>query len=329
VEIVLVHINTRIPQFVKLNLIRLKRQFPANKVVLISNMQQPRVQGVELRVITEPKQATELRALISHPKDFRFNFWHSSIARFTYLLAYQVESREPLIHIESDVILSKDFPIQKFNNETKLAFPILSQYRGVASVFYTPNSDLLEKFIEYIVEAAKNNPEITDMIALRLFFDSHPQFVELLPAGPSNIEVYSPKIKEDIYELLISKLNKYQGIFDGSDIGMFLFGTDPRNALGTTYLHKEVDTTYTQMLEMKFRYNAERDFLDVENQGAWTPIYSIHMTCKDIKLFTTRNMKTVFSKYLRIESYKEVFLVKVYIRMGIAKIVRTMRMVYR
>ena len=297
--------------------------------MLISNLQQPNIEGVQIKVLSEPVEAKTIRAFLSHPKEFRFNFWHSSIARFAYLHSYQKEIEKPILHIESDVILSKDFPIEAFEDTSKLAFPILSKYRGVASIFHSPNSESLRNFTEFIVTEAKKYPEITDMTALRLYFDSDSTLVELLPAGPVDKESYSRDIEEDIYMILRAQVEKFGGIFDGSDIGMYLFGTDPRNALGKTYLRKEIDTTYTIMSKMKFSYNTNRDFLDVESEGKLIPIFNLHMTCKDLRLFGDKSMRNILQKYLSHNSYEEVFIKKIYCRMGFAKILRTIKSIYR
>lgn len=326
---VLIHLNTRIPRYLRRNISRLQYIFPTHEIVLLSNIKQPRLNNVVFRILKEPLDSQMIKNNISHPKDFRANFWHSSIARFAYLRDYQNEINEPLIHIESDVILAEDFPVKEILENQTLAYPILSEFRGVASIFFSDSKESLAHFTEFLASDSLLDNELTDMTALRKYFDLFPERVEILPAGPGLTSVYEPEILSDIYEKLITGLQKYSGIMDGSDIGMYLFGTDPRNRLGKTLLRSEVPATYTLMSEMEFRYNPERDFLDVKSNGKWLPIYNLHMTCKDIKLFSRRNLKKIFSRYLRYDSPTELFLPKVYLRMGMNKILRIIQKTYR
>lgn len=328
-EIVLVHLNTKIPVYLKRNLIRLSKIFPDHSVVLISNIEQPKILNVEFKLYTEPEASKEINFHLSHPKEFRSNFWHSSIARFTYLRKYQEEVQRPVLHVESDVILSKDFPLKLFAKTEGLAYPILSKFRGVASIFYSSGSESINSFVEFLVNEAQIDHEITDMTALRKYYDLHPRRITILPAGPANASCYEDEVLHDVYDQIKSGLVEYRGVFDGSDIGMYLFGTDPRNLVGKTILRQEISSTYTRMSQMNFKFNPLRQFLDIESQGEWIPVYNIHMTCKDKKLFSTKNFEKRLTKYLRFENCTVKFLPEVYVRMALAKIKRTILAAYR
>ena len=325
VDIVLVHLNTKLPKYAKRNLVTLKSNFPDHNVVLISNTTQPRIKNIGFVLYEESEESRAIDTKLSHPKNFRNNFWHASIARFTYLLSYQKEISRPILHVESDVILSKDFPMEIIAENSNLSFPVLSRFRGVASVFYSNSAQSLAEFVNFLVFESDFDSQITDMTALRRYFDRFPKRVEILPAGPSNKTAYEKEIEDDIYSQLIQGLEKYGGVFDGSDIGMFVFGTDPRNALGYSMLRKEIDSTYTQMSNMEFRYNKSREFVDVMSNGQWIPVFNIHMTCKNTKFFLKRPSEKYFKKYVGNQNFREAFMIRVYLRMGIAKIARITR----
>lgn len=327
-EIVLIHLNTKIPKYLERNLTRIRDSFPLHEIVLVSNRTQPKIEGIELKVYDESTESRELNSLLSHPKDFRDNFWHASIARFTYLLSYQIEVDKPVLHVESDVILAPDFPMNLINQGSKIAYPVLSKQRGVASIFFSPDQKSLKKLVEFIVSSASLNAELTDMLVLREYFDKFPLEIEVLPAGPASEIVYEPEIKLDIYSNLEEGITKFKGVFDGCDIGMYLFGTDPRNRLGITLIRDEIATTYTRMSKMRFRYNKTRNFLDVESQGEWIPIYNLHMTSKDLKLFSTNRPEKSLARYLKYEKFTKLFVPRVFTRMALAKIVRVIRRVY-
>jgi hypothetical protein len=329
VDIVLVHLNTKLPRYVKRNLVKLKDNFPNHNIVLISNTTQPRIKNIGFVVFEESEESRAIDLRLSHPKNFRNNFWHASIARFTYLLSYQQEIGKPILHVESDVILSKDFPMEIIAENSNLSFPVLSRFRGVASVFYSNSAESLSEFINFLVSESDFDSQITDMTALRRFYDRFPKRVEILPAGPSNKSAYEKEIENDIYSQLIQGLDKYGGVFDGSDIGMFLFGTDPRNALGYSMLRKEIDSTYTRMSDMEFRYNKSREFVDVMSNGQWIPVFNIHMTCKNSKFFLKRPAERDFKSHIENQKFREVFMLRIYLRMGLAKIFRIIRHFYK
>jgi hypothetical protein len=324
-----VHLNTKIPKYLKRNLVKLSKDFPEHQVVLVSNLKQKRIPNVLFKQYSEPIQSIEINANLSHPKNFRANFWHSSIARFAYLLKHQTETGIPFLHVESDVILAKDFPIELVGKNSNLAYPILSKYRGVASVFFSQGAEVLSHYVNFIVTEVRKDHEITDMTALRKYYDLNPERVSVLPAGPATISAYEPEIQKDLFATIESEIKRYEGVFDGSDIGMYLFGTDPRNKLGHSILREEIATTYTRMSEMQFTYNAARDFLDVKNSGEWIPVYNLHMTCKDTKLFSTNEMQDTFLKYLKHKNRTEIFISKVYLQMALAKLLRVIRRSYR
>ena len=323
------HLNTKIPKYLKRNLVKLSQDFPEHQVVLVSNLKQKKIPNVLFKQYSEPIQSIEINANLSHPKNFRANFWHSSIARFAYLLKHQTETGIPFLHVESDVILAKDFPIEKVAKNNDLAYPILSKYRGVASVFFSRSAEVLSHYVNFIVTEVRKDHEITDMTALRKYYDLYPERVSVLPAGPALISAYEPEIQKDLFTTIESEIKRYEGVFDGSDIGMYLFGTDPRNKLGHSILREEIATTYTRMSEMQFVYNAARDFIDVKNSLEWIPVYNLHMTCKDIRLFSTNEMQDTFLKYLSHKNRTEIFISKVYLKMALAKFLRVIRRTYR
>jgi hypothetical protein len=329
VEIVLVHLNTRVPSYLKANLKQLRKKFPQHDVVLVSNVKQPKIAGINFKIYSESEYSREINRNLSHPKSFRSNFWHSSIARFTYLLSYQQEIQRPILHVESDVILSRDFPFKRILMNDGIAFPVLSKYRGVASVFYSSNFEHLNWFVGFLVEEARRDHDVTDMTAMRRYLDSYPKRVSILPAGPEDSSVYEPEILSDIFKEVIESLEDYGGVFDGSDIGMYLFGTDPRNLLGKTILRQEISSTYTIMSKMEFRFNRSREFLDIRSGGNWLPIYNLHMTCKDKNLFLNKNIEKKFDEYMKESELVVRFLPKIYLQMGLAKIRRTISSIYR
>lgn len=322
-DVVFVHLNTPLPSYLNNNLDRMQKLFPKENIVLISNIVQRIIPGITFYKLQESLQSEDLRKTLSHPAEFRNNFWHSSIARFAYLLTYQKESNNRIIHFESDVLVSKDFPLSKFKrmSTNKIAFPILAPKRGVASVFYSGSAKSLDRFVSFAVCNARENTGTTDMLTLRDFYDQFPKLVTILPAGPPNIELYCDQIVQDIYPKIRAGFKTFQGVFDGTDIGFYLFGTNPWNRLGVSLLHQELEETYTIMSKFKFKYNSRRDFVDIISENKIVPVYNLHITSKQKSLFKFKDLDLQTYKHLNVRSetkriYLSVFFTMLFNKFG-------------
>lgn len=278
--------------------------FPKENIVLISNIVQRMIPGITFYKLQESRQSEELRKTLAHPVEFRSNFWHSSIARFAYLLTYQENTSNRIIHFESDVLVAKDFPMSKFKcmSTNEIAFPILALKRGVASVFYSGSAKALERFVSFAVCNARENTGTTDMLILRDFYDQFPKAVTILPAGPPDVELYSDQIVQDIFPKIRAGFKTFRGVFDGCDIGLYLFGTNPWNRRGISLLHQEIAESYTIMSKFKFKYNSARDFVDIISENKIVPVYNLHITSKQKSLFKFKTLDFQINKHLNVVS---------------------------
>jgi hypothetical protein len=321
-DIVFVHLNTPIPIYLKHNLIHTRNIFPKEKIILISNIDQKPIPGVKLEILDEPKYSKQLSETLSHPKAFRHNFWHSSIARFTYILNYQKKIKRRILHLESDVLVARDFPLLKFADMSvnKIAFPILAKKRGVASVFYSGSQKTLEKFVLFSISEVLRNSRTTDMIVLRNYFNIYPSDVKLLPAGPYRKEYYSNAILNDIFPEIKKGILEFEGIFDGSDLGIYFFGTNPWNNQGVSILKKEIPETYTKMAKFKIEFNCSRDFFDLIIHDHKIPIYNMHISSKRERLFKGEKLQQHSKKFINAHGVKSEIIPKVFIGMVLNKL---------
>lgn len=320
-EIVFVHLNSPIPKYLKHNLIRMRNIFPHEKITVISNTTQKSLSGISQHILPEPVQAEQLKRILSHPKQFRDNFWHSSIARFAYILSYQKKVKQRVLHIESDVLVASDFPLWQFKRlpVSKIGFPILMKKRGVASIFYSGSAVTLDKLVSYSILEALKDSETTDMLMLRNFYNRYPRYVKVLPAGPYKKELYKKEIVKDIFPEINEGLLEFNGIFDGSDLGSYFFGTNPWNRRGTSILQEELAGSYTKMAKFQIIFNSSRDFFDLLNNGHTIPIYNMHITSKRERLFRIRNLERKSRRFLNNNGKKTEVIPKVYITMAFKK----------
>jgi len=306
--IVFVHLNGKIPKYLQINLKSTIHRFPKNQVVLIINeiSTKIRITGLTVYKYEEDSKWKILHGYLSHPKNFRNNFWMISIARFFALEQLMQNYKNEIIHIESDVFLSNDFPFKLFANlEKTISFPIVSKERGVSSTLYIKNLKIIQKLNDFAITEAHRNSQTSDMLILRKFYDQFKNQIEVLPIGPAIKECYKESLDSDLFSKMMEGITHFKGVFDGNDIGVYFFGTNPENLRGKTILGKTINFNYANVENWVPIYNSKRNFMDLKIQGEEQsiPIYSIHATVKSSSVFSIEKQKQVIE--LRLKQSKD------------------------
>ena len=297
--IVFVHLNSPVPLYLRLNIISTIKKFPDAKVVLIQNdKKRNKIHANLWNFEYQPGEISlSIEDSLKHPKDFRNNFWFSAIQRFDALRVYIEQSNEMILHLESDVIISKDFPLEKFTiGEKKIAYPMVADNRGVASSVFIRDLYTAEKLIRFTEETTSVNSNTTDMEILAEFSEKNPDVTFLLAFGPASVSAYDESFA---LERVQPAFELFSGIFDGNDIGVYLFGTDPRNARGISFLGTSIPGNYARVNQWKFKFDNSRQFINLEFGDKVLSIYSVHATSKQLTLFYHHTQNYVIRKYLR------------------------------
>ena len=162
--------------------------FPDYDVVLLTDHLHlmGKINGLILFQYQRDQKWLTVEAGLKHSKKFRNNFWFLTIARFLALEQYLALNPEEIINIESDVILSGDFPFEKFSSlKSHIAFPLVSENRGIASTVYIRNLSAANKIVNTTIKKIHENPFTTDMEILKNLYDDDPVYVYPLPMGPT------------------------------------------------------------------------------------------------------------------------------------------------
>jgi hypothetical protein len=282
-----------------MNLRRTRRLFPARKIVLISNQKQLLPRGVSIFLYNPGAIWNQIEVSLAHPKDYRNNFWMTSMARFLALVEYQEVIGKEMIHIESDVILSRDFPFEKFHNLRKsISFPIISDERGVASVLYLKDSKASVGLLETLMEELQRDVFTSDMLILGRHFLAE-KSVCPLPIGPGGALYYRKFTPQGIQNNWDKTRDEFGGVFDGADVGIYFFGTDPRNSRGRSFLQREIPTEYGNAKQWKLDYSKSRDFIDFIVDESKIPLYCLHVTSKQLSMFRIKLPRDLIKKRIR------------------------------
>jgi hypothetical protein len=310
----------------RLNILSTFKNFPKHRVVLIHNQKKnfflPK--NIIQYSYTQSELASDIEKTLNHPHFFRRNFWFASIARFDAIRSFMTENQGPIIHVESDVILSSDFPISTFEDaDFSIAYPVVADQRGVASTVYVRDLATATNLTRFCLSAVKTDPKTTDMEILAEYKSEPKQDFRYLPFGPGgrdNYIEYEPVANQ-------SDAASIDGVIDGNDIGVNLFGTDPRNTRGFSFLGQNIVGNYADTKNWKMVYSKKRKFISLLELGIEVPVYTLHATCKNKFLFfsLTRSIMMRIFLWRRVTNHKKVFYPGIVLHLAIQKILRIVK----
>jgi hypothetical protein len=231
-----------------------------------------------------------------HEKSFRGNFWLTSTARLFALEDFLVYSGEEVLHLESDVVISNDFPFGSFKTiKEGMAFPIISKPRGVASVLYLRESSTLHLLNQFVITEAEQDAKTTEMLILRKFYDLNREKIRVLPIGPESVNCYR-QLPIYLWDEMKKSFDIFGGCFDGVDIGQYFFGTDPRNRRGRILIRRDLVQGYADISEWILTFSSDRKFPEIRTNYSdkTTRLYSLHLPSKRNTLFIPRYQTSIF-----------------------------------
>ncbi len=299
------HLNSRVPQYLRLNLRGMVKLFPGQKIVLIHNKGDLnlKIAGVTLYKFESSLDFLQIENQLNHPKDFRNNFWFTAIGRFEALRDYVQKTGEQIIHVESDIILAKDFPLAKFQNlEIDIAFPFVASNRGVASTLFLGNLEAAVKLVDFAIAESKAQASITDMEILARIVRHRELKVLILPHAPVERESFNKEMVAPDLESLTSSLKYFGGLFDGNDVGVYLYGSNPRNHRGISKIGEEIDGNFATPSSWNFGFSHQRKFIQIQTTSSVVPMFSVHATCKRKSLFWIYSRTFVLRRIHKKES---------------------------
>ena len=330
-QIVFAHFYSRLPRHLLFNLKRTISLFPEHEVSLITDQDSKQIylSGLQIVKYNPSPDWHEIESNLSHPADFRNNFWFISLARFIAIAEISREWSKPFLHIESDVLLAPDFPFEIFLSlEKDIAFPIVSQDQAIASCLYFKNGYAAEELSRFTMDSVLSNNSTTDMYILKDFVNQHPEKVQVIPSAPNQFNAFQNSSKEFLNQTK-SGISHFNGIFDGFDIGRFLFGDDPRNDRGFSVLRMNDSKTYLDVSKIDLLITENRDFPSVRNSldCSVLPIYSLHVHSKKLNIFReNRTNKSIKKAVLNSKCRsKKVFSFSIFLKSLILAVRRRIR----
>lgn len=198
---------------------------------------------------------------------------------------HRSKSDASLLQIESDVILSQQFPMDSFLKiKEKLAYPLSSPDVGLASTLWCRDAEATQFLGDFALNCLSENPLLTDTDILGALAKSYPDDVLVLRSGPDKLKAYRPIFGARINSLSGSEhpINKL-GVFDASSLGIHLCGSDPRNSFGVSRVFSPLPHHFMDLSALEFEIKDREIFLSIGNESR--QIFSLHNHSKNLSYF--------------------------------------------
>ena len=274
-RLIFVHLGPSKAEHLWSNIAATTRKFPSARVILIYSdlVHNRKIRNLNIdSFLYETSRADELvlsKQSLNH--NFRSGFWRYSLERLIALEAWHrvTDPESPFIHIESDILLFKNFPLADFNELKKLTWIKFNDTHDVSAVLSSPNYEFTTWLAGEIRKELSIDSHLTDMTVLSRIQKSSPYMVEYLPT------ISDPK---SIY---------FKGIFDGASIGMWLNGRDPRNSYGVIKRHLTMNESEDKAEKLQFKY--VDDCLCVTRDHEDFLLFNLHIHSKNGFLLSSRH----------------------------------------
>jgi len=315
INFVFVQLGSFTPNYLEGNIKRLSILFPDNDIYLITNNQKflkLKIKNLKIAKYTTSVRHEHLLNKLSKKTGFREGFWRLSLERLLALAKFQIENRiEHLLHLESDVIVFPNFPVDSIQKLNKLSWCQYNSKLDIASLLYSPNSQsalYLQKNIENNLELDNSHTDMTILSTIRRNSESSITIFPSLPSTESFLVNKKSEISLNSQIQLASQFSIFGGIFDPAAIGVWLLGKNPENAHAMKILHDRwiIDTGDSFIDPSRIDYIFKSDGnLNLIDKGNQIPIFNLHVHSKNVKLLNiewerelNRFVKLSENKYL-------------------------------
>ena len=278
-KVVFVHLGPAKAPHLKKNIAHIKRNFPNSQITLITSSDAhtslANLKSIDNSKYTRIEEVSRTIDSLEHNPKFRKGFWLYSLERIFALRQWaKNQPDEPFLHIESDILLMKDFPMKEVFGMKSLAWTRHSEGADVATFLYSPNFAEIDWVTTQISEIVKTDKNSTDMSALAKISLSNPERVRILP---SSIE------KSRGGGVNQESIDYFGGIFDPATYGMWLTGQDPRNNLGIT---RKFISVPGDVYPANYSYlTRPLGTLKIVQGGREIPLFNLHLHNKRLSLF--------------------------------------------
>lgn len=210
-------------------------------------------------------------------KEFRCGFWFKTIERYFILLNFvKFYNIKKFYHAELDNIFSDLNNLHKKLNKIGRYFYLTTvnfNKQAFGSVIYINQVTILENFCTFIIKKLQKK-FYNDMELLYLFAKKNNKKIKYLPTFL------------DINNKKSASYKDLGGIFDNLNLGVYIFGTDPRNHARPIYNRENL--YQNKMMEYILKnstFNIIKNKFELKLDNKKLNVFNIHIHSKLIKKF--------------------------------------------
>lgn len=284
-RLIFVHLGTSEAPHLWLNIRKISSDFPHIPITLLLTHRFPESSRFKkianIEILDEDNLSESVNFELSHDLDFRNGFWKYTLLRFQAIADWhQNNPDQAVLHVESDVLLTPNFPFEKFTNLQKLYWANVNDSHDAPTLLYFPNKHSSKWLAKQILDEIRDANHLTDMTVLYKIRTKNIDTISLLPTIPQ--ENRNGTQNE----------TNFGGIFDAARVGMWLTGQDPRNHLGCLIRHHSLLDSEVNPKDWIFRSDRYGN-LSGSCDGNSFPIFNLHVHSKRRSLFSNKSSNSI------------------------------------
>ncbi len=209
----------------------------------------------------------------------------ASILRFGILKEVIQKLQCKVVYLESDVLVFEDFPIGGFEKiENDLAYPLVSNGAGIASVLFAKDLDACTRMMDFFVSELSKNGFLTDMELLWRYKVHYPKRVFVLPTTLEELSCKSEELEIDFLGEMKLNAGVFSGVFDSATWGQYLTGEHEVNSLGFRPLFHQQEHHFVRPWRHTIKIDS-KGLINVSLNSESVPLYCLHVHSKDLAFF--------------------------------------------
>jgi hypothetical protein len=217
---------------------------------------------------------------------FRGGFWLESSRRFMALQAFQNVLGEPILHVESDVVIFPSLDLSSFAALPEgLAFALVNATHGVGTLIYSRHASEMTRLTETLARVRTDDPTVTDMQLLGRLAQHDARRPAILPTSSRVVSILKSGLDDKLRRLLSEGDHLFEGIFDAATVGQYLLGLDSRNHKGRRLLYSVPGDHVVDPRLAKFKLEGAQ-LVMANAAGDEALVHCLHVHSKDIRAFS-------------------------------------------
>jgi hypothetical protein len=304
-----VHIGTKPPKYLLENIQRTRKIFPDLEITLLTDVEDlglwANLEDIEILKYQTDEAFDEIFKFGELEEKFRDGYWRHTIERLVAIKVFHDSKPDTsVLHIESDVILLPHFPLSEVSQLRKVHWLNYGDEADIATMIFLPTAENTIQFHRHLIEQFEKSGG-SDMEVLWNIRKEFPEIYSTFPTANSETQsLLNLKSKTPDRSFLDSSSKSFfDGIFDACGIGIWVFGSDPRNNYGVTKVHTRelIDSgkIYIDASNGSYFSNKLGEFWIRTLDNKLVPVYNIHVHSKNMRLLSTTWIPEM-EKYLKV-----------------------------